>query len=185
MAHWLCRNPKHLHGFQPVVVDKIGGHASRRADFPCRAGFYTLPTNFFSARYKTAPYIEPIFLVGQGFIPCRQIFSARCKTAPYIKPDFPCRAGFYTLPTNFLSARFKTAPYIKIFLVGQGFTPCRRIFSVRCKTAPYIEPIFRLSRKPTLQCFGSAGAEPSEFYEFRFSSEGKPLACRIFSSYTL
>jgi len=34
--------------------------------FPCNAGFYTLPTNFFSARYKTAPYIEPIFVsVGQ------------------------------------------------------------------------------------------------------------------------
>ncbi len=50
----------------------------------CRAGFYTLPMNFL---------------------------SARCETAPYIKPIFLCRAGFYTLPTNSPSARCKTVPY--------------------------------------------------------------------------
>ena len=45
----------------------------------------TLPTNFLSARCKTAPYIEPIFFVGQGFIPCRQIFCRRG-----VKPHHTC-----------------------------------------------------------------------------------------------
>jgi len=52
-----------------------------------------------------------------------------------------CRAGFYTLPTNFLSAR--------------------------CKTAPYIEPIFipvgQEPDPPKQRIFGSAGASPSQF----------------------
>ena len=81
---------------------------------PRRVGFYTLPMNFLSARYKTAPYIKPNFPCRTGFYTLPTNFlSARCKTAPYIDPIFPCRAGFYTLPTKFFPARCKTAPYIK------------------------------------------------------------------------
>jgi len=89
--------------------------------FSCRAGFYTLPTNFL---------------------------SARCETAPYIEPNFPCRAGFYTLPTNFSMRGAKPRPTLsQISFVGQGFIPCRRIFYARCKTAPYIKPIFFSARQ--------------------------------------
>ncbi len=45
----------------PVVANKFGGQAFGLPIFSCRTGVYTLPTKFFSARCKTAPYIKPIF----------------------------------------------------------------------------------------------------------------------------
>jgi len=136
---------------------KFGRHTFGVPIFPCRAGFYTLPKNFLSARYKTAPYIKPNFPCRAGFYTLPTNFSsARCKTAPYIEPIFPCRAGFYTLPTNFHRRGIKPRP-----------TSNR--FSSRSGSNPTLQDLFRLG-----------GAKPSEFYEFRFSSEGMPLACRIF-----
>jgi len=140
-----------------------------------------------------------------------KIFSARCKTAPYIEPNFPCRAGFYTLPTkNFFrrgvkphptlsrfSSRSGRSPTLRNFsesttlacrfsLVMQGFTPCRQIFfffSARYKTAPYIEPIFiSVGQEPNPpkflgehdsgvpNSFGQARARPSDMLNFRLSS---------------
>jgi len=79
-----------------------------------------------------------------GFIPCRQIFSARCKTAPYIEPIFPrrgvkprptlsqfssCRAGFYTLPTKFFRRGVKPRPTLSRFSSRSGRNPTLRNFS--------------------------------------------------------
>ena len=92
--------------------------------FPCRAGFYTLPTNFHRRGVKPRPTSSPIFPCRAGFYTLPTNFlSARYKTAPYIEPNFPCRAGFYTLPTNFLSAGCKTAPYMLIFIGWAGARP--------------------------------------------------------------
>ena len=109
-----------------------------------------------------------ISLVGQGFIPCRQIFHRRgVKPRPTLKPNFPCRAGFYTLPTNFHRRGVKPRPTLsRISLVGQGFTPCRQIFHRRG-----VKP------RPTLNRFSSrSGSSPTLRDLFRL---GGSLALRI------
>jgi len=51
--------------------------------------------------------------------------------------------GFTPCRRIFFRRGVKPRPTLSpIFLVGQGFIPCRQIFSARCKTAPYIEPNF-------------------------------------------
>jgi len=60
-----------------------------RAEFPfVGQGFILCRRIFYRRGVKPRPTLSPISLVGQGFTPCRQILSARCKTAPYIEPIF-------------------------------------------------------------------------------------------------
>ncbi len=111
------------------------------------------------ARYKGTPLACRFSLVGQGFIPCRQIFSsARCKTAPYIKPIFLCRAGFYTPPTKFFSARCKTAPYIKPIFISVGQSPTPRISARREPRPPIVHFRGHASQRADFSSLGQASA---------------------------
>ena len=70
-----------------------------------------------------------IFLVGQGFIPCRQIFSARCKTAPYIEPILsggmhPARRIFHFWMAWFQRAEFRLKPVARAKTYNRTLTAC-------------------------------------------------------------
>ncbi len=67
-----------------LQIYPLGGHASIVPNFPCRAGSYTLPTNFSSARCKTAPYIKPILSAGQT-LTLRFFGSARAEPSEFIR----------------------------------------------------------------------------------------------------
>ena len=94
----------------------FGGHASGVPNSPCRAGFYTLPTNFLSARCKTAPYIKPIFHLGRAVARSSETFFGSAGTSHQ----------------NFSEG---TPPSVPIFLIGQE---CR--FSVGQEPNPPIPP---------------------------------------------